>query len=459
MKEELLHYAWRMRRFHHHALFTTDGQTVDILSPGQHNADAGPDFLNARLRIGDTVWAGNVEMHLKSSDWLQHQHQQDPAYDNVVLHVVYEEDKPIQRSNGTLIPCLEMKNRISRRLAANYQRLLQQESWVPCANSLNEVSDLTKNLWLDRLAAERLEHRAGLIDARLQRCQQDWETVFYQFLARSFGSKVNGDPMEMLAQQTPLLLLNKYRHSVFQMEALLFGQSGLLEGQSFSEEYPRRLQQEYRFLRKKHGLKPIPAQAWKFLRLRPANFPTIRIAQLAALLHQTVSLFSKVMAAQDAKELEHLFEVKLSNYWWTHYSFDKPSPQQAKALGQRTVHLIIINTIAPFLFCYGRAKKDNRLQERALDLLEALPAESNKIIRRWQEAGLRATSAYHSQAMIQLKQQYCDQRRCLQCAIGNALLKGVSEVQEPWPLGVLGDEWDKDWSRLQPLAVLAEERA
>jgi len=448
MKEELLHYAWRMRRFHHRHLLTTDGQPVAILRPGQHNIHAGPDFLDARLRIGETLWAGNVEMHLRSSDWLQHRHQDDPAYDNVILHVVFEDDQPIARGSGGLIPCLEMKGRISRRLAAHYQRLMQNEAWVPCASALSSVSRLTRNLWLDRLAVERLEEKSDLITRQLHHNQHDWEATFYQSLARSFGSKVNGDPMEMLARQTPLLLLKKYRHSLFQMEALLFGQSGLLEQQAWEEEYPRRLLQEYRFLQRKHGLAPMPVQAWKFLRLRPANFPTIRIAQLAALVHQTDSLFSKVLAARDVKELEHLLDVKLSNYWWDHYTFGKASVRQAKALGKSSVQLLIINTIAPFTFLYGRHKKDSRLQERAMELLEALPPEANSVIRRWKSLGMDAKSAYQTQALLQLKSEYCDPRRCLQCAIGNAILKDQDRAEEPFADEVLGEAWAVDWSRL-----------
>ncbi len=447
MKEELLHYAWRMRRFSSNGLATTDGQPVAIIHPGQHNTNAGPDFLNARLRIGDTLWAGNVEMHLRSSDWLDHGHQEDSAYDNVILHVVYEDDTPIRRGNGTAIPCLEMKQRISRRLAAHYQRLAQSEKWVPCAASIGKVNELTRNLWLDRLAAERLEGRAHKMQDQLLRNKEDWETTFYQFLARSLGGKVNGVPMQMLAEQTPLLLIQKYRHSLFQVEALLFGQSGLLSG-TFSDDYACRLQQEYHFLSKKHALAPLTPQAWKYLRLRPANFPTIRIAQLATLLYQQTSLFSKAMAALGPKELSHLFSVKLSNYWADHYTFDKPSHRQPKTLGDSTVHTIIINTVAPMLFLYGQRKGDERLRDKGLDLLEALRPERNRIIREWKKLGIEASSAYHSQALLQLKSGYCDQRRCLECAIGNAILKPGSKVEEPWLAAAVGEDWDKDWSVL-----------
>lgn len=446
MKEELLHYAWRMRRFNATDLQTTDGQAVEILHPGQLNTHAGPDFLNARLRIEDTIWAGNIEMHLRSSDWLQHGHQSDAAYDNVILHVVYEEDKCIYRVNGTDIPCLEMKQRISRRLAAHYQRLVQSEQWVPCANSIEQVNELTRNLWLDRMAAERLEARASKIQEQLLRNKEGWEETFYQFMARSLGGSVNAEPMQMLAERTPLIMLYKYRHSLFQLEALLFGQSGLLEDETLADEYPHRLQQEYRFLQQKHGLAPLPAQTWKYLRLRPANFPTIRIAQLATMIYQQAGWFSKAMAAHDLTELNNLFTVKLSNYWWDHYTFDKASQHQAKALGTQTVQSIIINTVAPMLFLYGTRKGDPKLRDKGLDLLEKLPAERNKIIREWQKLGVRASSAYHSQALLQLKQQYCTPKRCLECAIGNALLKPNLKAEEPWLKDAIGEDWDKDWS-------------
>lgn len=444
MKEELLHYAWRMRRFNADNLQTTDGQPVEVLQPGQLNTHAGPDFLHARLRIGDTIWAGNVEMHLRSSDWLQHGHQSDAAYNNVILHVVYEEDTAICRINGTDIPCLELKQRISRRLAAHYQRLIKSEQWVPCANTIEQVNDLTRNLWLDRMAAERLEARASKIQEQLLRNKEGWEETFYQFMARSLGGRVNAEPMQMLAERTPLLLLYKYRHSLFQLEALLFGQSGLLEA-PLEDEYPRRLQQEYQFLSKKHGLTPLPPQTWKYLRLRPANFPTIRIAQLATMIYQQAGWFSKAMTAHDLTELKNMFSVKLSNYWWDHYTFDKASHRQAKTLGAQTVRSVIINTVAPMLFLYGDRKGDHRLRDKGLDLLEKLPAEQNKIIRAWKKHGVKAASAYQTQALLHLKQQYCTPKRCLECAIGNALLKPNQKAEEPWLNEAIGEDWNKDW--------------
>ncbi len=422
MKEDLLHYVWRMQRFERAGLVTTANQAIEILQPGLYNTHAGPDFLNARIRIGDTLWAGNVEMHLKSSDWFLHNHQSDEAYNNVILHVVLEEDQPVTRGNGEPIPCLEMKKRIPKKLAAHYLRLLHEESWAPCEAQLPGVHELTRKLWLGRLAAERLEHKARSIARELENNKENWEESFYQSLARSFGARVNAEPMFLLARNTPLLLLGKHRNSLFQMEALLFGQSGLLQG-PFEEEYPLSLQREYRFLQKKYQLAPIPAVSWKFLRLRPANFPTIRIAQLAALCFQASSMFSKALAARNIREVENLFDVKLSNYWWTHYSFGKESPRKQKALGRDTIHLIVINTIAPFLFLYGQRKGETRFQEKALEFLENLRPENNAVISRWKELSMPADSAFHTQALLQLKNEYCDHRRCLECAIGNAILK------------------------------------
>ncbi|MCB0569965.1 MAG: DUF2851 family protein [Phaeodactylibacter sp.] len=422
MKEDLLHYVWRMQRFSRTSLATTSNQAIEILQPGTYNTHSGPDFLNARIRIGDTLWAGNVEMHLKASDWFLHNHQADDAYNNVILHVVLEEDQPVPRGNGELIPCLEMKKRIPKKLAAHYLRLLHEASWIPCQAQLPEVHELTRNLWLGRLAAERLEHKAQALGQELKNNNENWEESFYQSLARSFGAKTNAEPMALLTHNTPLLLLAKHRSRLFQMEALLFGQSGLLQA-AFEEEYPQSLQREYAFLQKKYRLTPLPAHSWKFMRLRPANFPTIRIAQLAALYYRSSNLFSKAMAAHDIRELENLFELKLSNYWWAHYAFDKASAWKPKALGKSTIHLIIINTIAPFLFLYGQRKGDTRFQEKALDLLEKLQPESNAIISRWRELGMPADSAFHTQALLQLKNEYCDHKRCLECAIGNAILQ------------------------------------
>lgn len=421
MKEELLHYVWRLRRFNHQSLHTTKSESLEIIQPGTYNSHAGPDFLDARIRIGSTLWAGHVEMHLKASDWYRHQHEKDPAYQNVILHVVLHNDIEVTH-NGSSLPCLVLQSRISKKLVGEYHRLQHNEYWIPCQTQLAEVATTTRNLWLDRLLVERLEQKTAKITQRLEYLKNNWETTFYQYLARNFGFNVNADAFEELARSLPLLLLDRYRHNRIQFEALLFGQASLLEG-PFEETYPKKLQREYHFLQHKHQLEPIPASMWRFLRLRPANFPTIRLAQFAALLFQTEHLFDKALSAQNIAEVHHLFDVQLSPYWHRHYQFGKPAPAKKKKIGKKSVELLLINTIIPFLFLYGKLRGPAHLQARALSFLESLPPENNVIIRKWKELGMEPISAYRTQALLQLRQQYCTKKRCLECAIGCAILK------------------------------------
>lgn len=422
IREDLLHYLWKTKRFDVRNLRTTTGEAIEIQEFGKHNPNAGPDFLNAKIKIGETLWAGNVEMHVLASDWLKHEHSSDAAYENVILHVVLNEDIPIQRASGARIACLEMRSRIPQKLAANYQQLMHTEAWIPCANQFGEVSEMTKYFWLDRLLVERLEQKTDRIEARLKANQYDWEETFYQVLARNFGVKVNSDAFERLAESLPLLTLAKHKNQLFQLEALLFGQSGLLD-KEFEEAYPNQLKQEYQFLQKKYQLTPMRVVNWHFLRLRPANFPSIRIAQFALLIYQSTHLFRKILDAENAKQIKALFQVKLGEYWQTHYVFDKISVARKKTLGDSTIRLILINTVAPFLFLYGVQKDDDTYQKRALELLETLKPETNTIITGWKNLGMKVESAYQTQALIQLKNTYCSEKRCLECAIGNAILR------------------------------------
>jgi len=423
MQEDLLHYVWRTRRFEFQNLITTEGETVEIIFPGVHNTHAGPDFFDARIRIGDTLWAGNVEMHLVASEWETHRHGEDRAYDNVVLHVVWEEDLPVLRGNGERIPCVELKKRIPAATIKTYRELLHNEYWIPCQHHFHRVPDITRQIWLDRLMVERLESKTAFIAESLERNHQHWEETFYQVLARNFGVKVNAEPFEALARSLPLNLLSKHKNNLLQLEALLFGQAGLLAG-VFEDDYPQRLQKEYAFLQHKYSLQPIAGSSWKFLRMRPANFPSLRIAQFATLIHQSAHLFSKILVAQNVEEIENMFEVRLSNYWQTHYIFGKASAKRAKTLGQTAIHLLVINTIAPFLFVYGKLKAEPALCDRALRLLESVPPESNSIIENWQRLGMEPVSAGQTQALLQLKNGYCDKRQCLRCAVGNEVMRG-----------------------------------
>lgn len=422
MKEELLHYVWRVQRFNCTHLMTTQGQKINILQFGQHNRDAGPDFTNARIQIGDTLWAGQVEMHLKASDWLKHEHQLDPNYSNVILHVVLEEDIPICHPNGEPIPCLELKSRIPGKVAKMYQRLQHNSDWIPCQQLLPQVPAITRQIWLDRLLVERLQRRCIYIKDQLTTYKYDWEACLYHCLAKSFGMKVNGDPFERLASHLPLRIIQKHRHNILQLEALFFGQAGLLN-QSFTDAYPLQLQREYKFLAHKYQLQPISKNHWKFLRMRPANFPTIRLAQLARLYHQTEHLFSKILAIQHIKEVENLLAIQVSHYWKDHYLFDKPSSSRVKSLGKSSIHLFTINTIAPILFLYGKEKDQGTFCEVALQLLEEIPPESNHIISKWKEVGFTPRSAYQSQALLELKKEYCHPKNCLDCSIGSTILK------------------------------------
>lgn len=421
IKENFLHYLWRLRYFSQDDLKTTQSTPILIKKIGQNNTSSGPDFFNARIIIGDTTWAGNVELHVYSSDWLKHEHQEDDAYDNVILHVVYEEDIPIYRKNGERIPCLELKSRIPPNIYKTYQKLIRNEYWVPCQNLFYKAPDVVKSMWLERLLIERIEEKTTYIARELKRTNFDWEQTFYQFLARAFGFKTNADAFEQLAWEIPVRTLLKHKKNLLQIEALLFGQAGLL-ARNFVEDYPRSLQVEYQFLATKYSLTPNMGIQWKFMRMRPANFPTIRMAQLAQLLYQSNHLFSKVLASQNVKELVNALNVEISGYWKSHYVFDKEVAPRRKKLGKTSVHSIIINTVVPFLFFYGQYKQIGAYTQKALTFLEQLPAEKNTVISHWETLGVKVKNAAQSQALLQLKNEYCMYKKCLDCAIGNAIL-------------------------------------
>ncbi|MEM6316162.1 MAG: DUF2851 family protein [Bacteroidota bacterium] len=422
MREDFLHYLWRTKRFDLNSLQTTEGETVEIGVFGKHNSHAGPDFLEAKIKIGDTLWAGNVEMHVRSSEWIAHQHQNDKTYGTVILHVVFEEDEPIYRENGERIPCLELRKRIPPKIIQTYQKIVHNEHWIPCQHHFYNVSELTKNAWIDRLLVERLEQKTVHIEERLRYNKNAWEETFYQILARNFGVKVNAEPFELLATATPLHLFAKHKNSLFQIEALLFGQAGLLE-KLWLDDYPKSLRKEYQFLQKKYKLQPLKGESWRFMRMRPANFPTIRLAQFATLIYQSSHLFSKILEAESIRELQKLFKVSLSDYWLDHYVFDKVTATRNKSLGKSTVQLLIINTIIPFLFLYGTRQSISAYRDKALGLLEEIAPEKNSIIDGWKILGLAPESAYETQALLQLKNEYCNVKRCLSCAVGSSILR------------------------------------
>ncbi|MBS3806924.1 MAG: DUF2851 family protein [Bacteroidales bacterium] len=418
--EKFLHYLWKHRLFSEAELFTQSGDQVEVIQVGQHNPDAGPDFQNARIRIGTTIWVGNVEIHIHASDWYHHGHGHDKAYDNVVLQVVLNNNQPVRRTNNELIPTAELL--FDNELFMHYRQLLENESWIPCEKKLPEVDRSIIDFWLSRLTIERLEHKSHEIEQSLRESQNNWESAFYRKLARNFGFKVNAEPFELLARSLPLKHLTRHKDNLFQLEALFFGQAGFLQQKRLDDPYHMKLFDEYLYLRKKFQLKPIEKHLWRFARLRPVNFPTVRIAQFCALMHRSDRLFSNILEKRQIRELKHLLDVEPSSYWHTHYGFHKTSTRKIKRLGSEAFQNLIINTLVPFLFVYGIKQNIPSYKERALDLLLELDPEKNSIIRRWSALGIDAPNAYHSQALLELKNNYCNHRRCLDCQIGNHIL-------------------------------------
>jgi hypothetical protein len=421
MTEDLLHYIWRFQRFMG-TLTTVEGKSLEIKYTGIYNTNAGPDFLEAKVCIGSTLWAGNIELHLRSSDWYQHKHHLDNAYDNIILHVVYEHDKDILDKNGNEVETLELKNFIDQELLDTYQRFIKNKDWIPCVGALGSVDEFIVSNWLESVAFERLQKKVEDIFGKLTLYKNNWEQVFYETIARNFGFNLYAEAFELLAKSLPLTYIAKHKNNLFQIEALLFGQAGFLD-RTFKDEYPNKLKTEYDYLSKKFGLQPIANHLWKFLRNRPANFPTIRIAQFAYLLHRSSALFSKIIECDSVGQLRALFDFSCSDYWKNHYTFDVLSPYASKKPGKTTINLLLINTVVPFVFAYGKQKDDSRYIEKALDYLDELPAEKNSIIDNYKKYGLTAKNARQSQAMIQLYKFYCLPKSCLKCSIGDQILK------------------------------------
>lgn len=421
MTEKFLHYLWRMKLLQHNSLQTTDGEKIFIIHAGEYNTDAGPDFLQAKIRIGDTLWAGNVEIHVRASDWNLHRHQQDKAYDNIVLHAVYEQDMPIAREDGSVIPCLELKDHLDVSIYAQYQALMLSTTSIPCAQQLHNVPPIIISQWLHRLLIERMEEKTLPVLHELQENQRNWEETFYRFLAMAFGNSVNSTPFYLLARSLPVKVLAKHKNNLFQLEALLFGTAGFL-GETYADDYPNELKKEFSFLRMKYGLQPLKHHTWKFLRLRPANFPTLRIAQFAQLIHKSSHLFSQLLTITGTDNFIACFETAASSYWDDHYRFDKKSVMHKKAMGRSSIESLTINTVVPFLFIYGKFRDEHQYCDRALLLLEDLRPEKNKVSAHWAALGIHARSAYESQALLQLHTNYCRQFRCLECSIGHRIL-------------------------------------
>ena len=418
--EQLLHYVWKHKIFSLKELKTTTGQQVEVIDTGLANTDAGPGFFNAKLKLDGVLWIGNIEIHERSSDWFKHGHHADAGYNSVILHIASEIDMEISRSNGERIPQIQLI--CPEAVRTNYKELLETASSPPCYRIIPSLSPFTAHSWMSALQMERFEQKATLLNERLKRCQGNWEDAFFITLARNFGFGLNGDAFETWAHQLPFRAVDKHRNDLFQIEAIFFGQAGILED-SDGDGYYLRLKKEYTYLQHKFGLIPMDASLWRFLRLRPANFPHIRIAQLACLYHRAYGLLSRIMETETLQGVRDILKGGTSEYWLTHYTFGGSSPSRPKTLSNTSLDLLIINTVVTFLYAYGLHKGNPVLCARAGSFLEELKAENNYITRMWEQCGMKASNAADSQALIQLKKEYCDKKKCLYCRIGYEYLK------------------------------------
>lgn len=419
--EKLMQYVWKHRLWRSEDMVTNTGKKVRVVDPGLLNTDAGPDFFNAKIEIDGHMWVGNVEMHYRATDWKRHHHDSDKAYDSVILHVVAKDDAPVRRTNGELIPQLVLE--VSPQFNADYASLVGATIEVPCATKIKQVPHLTIVEWVEGLAFERLHGKVERIHQLLDSFNGSWEDVCYVTLARNFGFGINNDAFERLARRTPLRLLGKHSDSVLQIEALLFGQAGMLDAQKPGmDSYYNQLCTEYAFLSNKFQLTPMEKESWKLFRIRPQNFPYRRIAMLAQFIEGGFRMMNRILEAEGEKEMRALFEVELSGYWTKHYTFGKPNERATSTLSRSSIDIILINTVAPLLYAYGELTGNYEMTDKAIKLLEDLRAESNSIVSHFVAYGIDCPDALTSQALVQLKREYCDARKCIYCKIGHHLL-------------------------------------
>lgn len=419
--EKLMQYVWKHRLWRSEDMVTNTGKKVRVVDPGLLNTDAGPDFFNAKIEIDGHMWVGNVEMHYRATDWKRHHHDSDKAYDSVILHVVAKDDAPVRRTNGELIPQLVLE--VSPQFNADYASLVGATIEVPCATKIKQVPHLTIVEWMEGLAFERLHGKVERIHQLLDSFNGSWEDVCYVTLARNFGFGINNDAFERLARRTPLRLLGKHSDSVLQIEALLFGQAGMLDAQKPGmDSYYNQLCTEYAFLSNKFQLTPMEKESWKLFRIRPQNFPYRRIAMLAQFIEGGFRMMNRILEAEGEKEMRALFEVELSGYWTKHYTFGKPNERATATLSRSSIDIILINTVAPLLYAYGELTGNYEMTDKAIKLLEDLRAESNSIVSHFVAYGIDCPDALTSQALVQLKREYCDARKCIYCKIGHHLL-------------------------------------
>lgn len=424
MNEDFLQYIWRFQKFTDYGLRTVTGEVVTVVAPGVQNFDAGPDFLNARVRIGGTEWAGNVEVHIRASDWFRHRHHEDRAYDNVILHVVYTADKEILSPSGQAVPTLCIKDLIDYQSWRYYKSWLKNSAFIPCEKLVGDVPDIVKISTVEAAFSDRLRDKSALCFDHLNETRGDTEAVFYRMLMRAFGLKVNAMPFEQLSRILPFSLLRKVWDDLADTEALFLGQAGFLEQNSFEAEYAFALAKRYAFLKNKFGLEPMPPTAWKLFRLRPQNFPAVRLAQVATFYHRHRAVARKIAETDKPEKLFELFDIELQgDFWNRHYTLAKAGKPAVKKVGETARNLIVINAVVPFLFASGRYGKDESLRQRAAEITEMLPPENNKIVREFRSLGFRADNAMDTQGLLQLKKFGCDAGKCLTCKTGTYTLE------------------------------------
>ncbi len=419
MTERLLQYIWQFQHYNSKVLLTDEGEPLQIIHPGILNSNQGPDFIDAKLKINNTTWAGSIELHINAADWNRHKHSSDKNYNNVILHVVWNNDMQFTLPFSTLT----LGDKVSKLLLTRYDELMQTNAFIPCQDNIRQVNDISWQSWKERVLVERMEDKTRLVLDLLQKSKNHWEETFWWLLARNFGMKLNTVAFEYMARSIPVTILAKHKDQVNQTEALLLGQAGLLEG-NFTDDYPVMLQKEYQFLKKKYKLLKVEASVL-FLRMRPSNFPTVRLAQLAMLIHQSVHLFSRIKEVTDLSQVNALLNVTANDYWHYHYVFDEATNFKKKTLGKQMIDNIIINTIVPVLFAYGHYHNEHIYKDKALSWLELTGPEKNNISNGFAALGISNKTAFDTQALIQLKNAYCNKKRCLDCCAGNQLIRNL----------------------------------
>lgn len=425
MKEAFLNYLWA-KRLIREPLETVEGESLVVIDPGIPNTDAGPDFFNARIKIGATIWAGNVEVHVNASDWNRHGHQRDRKYNNIILHIVYKNDTPIINSSGKAVATLELQNRFDIGMLHRYNEFSGSRWWIPCANLIAGTNENILKKWFEEMQQEKIILRAEALKKTLVMNNYDWNQSLYVFLASGFGFHVNSIGFEMLAKSVPFQVVGELKNDITSCEALLFGQAGLLKS-SYTEDYPRKLWLRYNEIKREYHLEPVDPKIWNFLRLRPSNFPTIRIAQFASLLSETADLHSGLINLNTPKSIFRYFDVFCSPFWTGHYTFDRTSRPMEKRLGKSAILSLAINIIVPLIYLNARFYSRDGSMKQALDLLRSLPAENNHIVRKFEGLGIPVSNAGETQAMIHMKKKFCDKKKCLDCGIGQHLIRNSAE--------------------------------